>query len=48
MFSQRVIAVDLGAESGRVMQISYDGKSLQLDEIHRFPNNPVTANGTLY
>ena len=30
------------------MQVSYDGKSLQLDEIHRFPNIPVTANGSLH
>lgn len=47
MTAKRVIAVDLGAESGRVMQVSYDGKSLQLDEIHRFPNIPVTVNGSL-
>ncbi len=48
MTAKRVIAIDLGATSGRVMQVSYDGKSLHLDELHRFPNNPVTANSTLY
>jgi rhamnulokinase len=48
MTAKRVIAIDLGATSGRVMQVSYDGKSLHLDELHRFPNIPVTANGTLY
>ncbi len=48
MTAKRVIAVDLGAESGRVMQVSYDGSHLQLDEVYRFPNVPVAANGTLY
>jgi rhamnulokinase len=48
MTAQRVIAIDFGAESGRVMQVAFDGKALHLDEIHRFPNQPVTANGTLY
>ncbi len=48
MTSTRVIAIDIGAESGRVMQISYDGKELRQDEIHRFPNIPTQAAGTLY
>jgi rhamnulokinase len=43
-----VAAVDLGASSGRVMagQVSESGVSLH--EVHRFPNEPVTAAGTLY
>jgi rhamnulokinase len=48
MSSKTVIAIDFGAESGRVMQVAYDGKALHIDELHRFPNNPVTVNGTLY
>lgn len=44
----RVLAVDLGAESGRVMQIGFDGQGFQQEEIHRFPNVPVQAAGTLY
>ena len=48
MTSKRVIAIDFGAESGRVMQIAYDGAALHIDEIHRFANSPVFANGTLY
>jgi rhamnulokinase len=35
------LAVDLGAESGRVMAGLWDGKQLQIEEIHRFPNGPV-------
>ncbi|MBL8155853.1 MAG: rhamnulokinase [Anaerolineae bacterium] len=48
MSTKRVIAIDLGAESGRVMQVSFDGNSLHSDEIHRFANQPVTVSGTLY
>jgi rhamnulokinase len=35
------LAVDLGAESGRVIAGIWNGKKLQLDEIHRFPNGGV-------
>jgi rhamnulokinase len=44
----RVIAVDLGAESGRVAVVSFDGARFTLDEVHRFPNTPVTVRGTLH
>jgi rhamnulokinase len=44
----RVLAVDLGAESGRVIQVAFDGQQFEQEEIHRFPNVPVTAGGTLY
>ena len=48
MASQTVLAIDLGAESGRVMAVHFDGAHLKLEELHRFPN-PVTAvRGTLY
>ncbi len=43
-----VLAIDLGAESGRVIRVGFDGRSFQLEEIHRFPNIPVKAQGTLY
>lgn len=43
-----VLAVDLGAESGRVMAVHFDGQSLELEELHRFPNTTVTVNGTLH
>lgn len=48
MASKHVIAVDLGAESGRVMQVSLDGERLHIEEIHRFPSVSVTIHGTLY
>lgn len=43
-----VLAVDLGAESGRVLRIDFDGQRLTTGDIHRFPNNPVYAGDTLY
>ena len=48
MAKKTVLAVDLGAESGRVMAVHYDGQGLQLEELHRFPNGPVDIHGTLY
>jgi len=41
-------AVDLGAESGRVMLGRFDGATLALEEAHRFPNIPVQVAGTLH
>jgi rhamnulokinase len=43
-----VFSVDLGGESGRVMEVGYDGKQLSLNELYRFPNVPALVNGTLY
>src|SRR3974377_1784032 len=49
MGSKRVyLALDLGAESGRVGAGAFDGGKLELSEIHRFPNAPVRILGTLY
>ncbi len=36
-----ILALDLGAESGRAMLGRFDGQRLRLTEIHRFPNGPV-------
>lgn len=44
----RFLALDLGAESGRAVVGHFDGRSLQLEEVHRFPNGPVLVNGHLY
>ncbi|MFN0052506.1 MAG: rhamnulokinase family protein [Planctomycetales bacterium] len=41
------LAVDLGAESGRVVAGLFDGERLRLEEIHRFPNGAVPVAGTL-
>jgi rhamnulokinase len=40
--AQTFAAVDLGAESGRVMVGRFDRGGLVLEEVHRFPNNPVS------
>jgi hypothetical protein len=36
-----LLALDLGAESGRAILGQVDGQRLALSEIHRFPNGPV-------
>ena len=41
------IAVDLGAESGRVMLGLLDGGKLTLREVHRFSHGPMEEGGTL-
>ncbi len=41
------LAVDLGAESGRVTAGLWNGRRLQLEEVHRFPNGPVDLGDTL-
>lgn len=40
-------AVDLGAQSGRVARGRFDGSRLEVQEVHRFPNDPVASGGTL-
>ncbi len=40
--------MDLGAESGRVLVGTFDGGRLAIEDIHRFPNVPVTVAGTLH
>ena len=44
---KKYIAVDLGAESGRVMLGSVCDDKLSLEEIHRFGNGPIKENGSL-
>lgn len=44
----RVLAADFGAGSGRVVQGSYDGARLELQEVHRFANDPVQLGTDLY
>src|SRR5437868_13348258 len=47
MKPQVYLAIDLGAESGRIMAGLWDGKRIRLEEMHRFPNGPVEIAGTL-
>ncbi|MEJ5311986.1 MAG: rhamnulokinase family protein [Anaerolineae bacterium] len=42
------LAVDLGAESGRVVAGTFDGARIALEEVHRFPNGPVNVMGHLH
>ena len=42
------LAFDLGAESGRAVLGRFDGDTLHLDTLHRFPNGPVVVMGRLY
>ncbi|MEM7345026.1 MAG: rhamnulokinase [Chloroflexota bacterium] len=48
MARKTVLAIDLGAESGRVMAVHFDGNHLSMEELHRFSNVTVTINGTLH
>lgn len=41
------LGIDLGAESGRVIAGVWDGKTIQLEELHRFPNGGVMVGETL-
>lgn len=42
-----MLAFDYGASSGRAIAGIYDGKTLKLEELHRFANEPVMINGSL-
>lgn len=41
------LAIDLGAESGRVIAGIFDGQQVRLEELHRFANRPVSVADTL-
>jgi sugar (pentulose or hexulose) kinase len=45
---KKYIAVDLGAESGRVMLGSVSAEKLVLQEVHRFDNGPTEEDGSLH
>lgn len=45
---KNVLAIDLGASSGRAILGSFDGERIKLEELHRFLNEPVQLNQTLY
>ncbi|MHB1629802.1 MAG: rhamnulokinase [Bacilli bacterium] len=44
----RFVAADFGAGSGRIFSGAYDGRALQISQIHRFSNEPVRLAGFLH
>ncbi|MBE7009933.1 MAG: rhamnulokinase [Ruminococcaceae bacterium] len=44
----KVLAYDFGASSGRAMLFTYDGKKLDIEEMHRFSNDPVMVGDNFY
>lgn len=44
----KMLAFDIGASSGRAILGVFDGGRLATEEIHRFANEPVKVNGSLY
>ena len=42
------LAIDLGAESGRALLGTLSGGKLEVEELHRFANTPVTVQGAMY
>ena len=48
MAEKTVLTVDLGAESGRVMAVSFDGERLSARELSRFSNPLTNVSGTTY
>ncbi len=45
--SKTILVFDFGASSARAMLCKYSGGGISLEEVHRFPNTPVTENGHL-
>jgi len=44
----KMLAIDLGASSGRGIVGKFDGEKISLEEVHRFTNDPVNIGGHLY
>lgn len=45
---KKVLAFDFGASGGRAMCGTFDGDKISIEELHRFSNDPVILNGTMY
>lgn len=48
MAKKTVLAIDLGAESGRVMAVHFDGRTLTYEPLYRFSNTAVSVRETLH
>lgn len=44
----KVLAIDIGASGGRAMIGSLHGRRIEIQEIHRFSNDPVMVGDTMY
>ena len=47
MVTKTVVAVDLGASSGRVLKVALSDGKLSLEEVNRFPHGPKWGDGRL-
>ncbi len=45
--AKTVLVFDFGASSARAMLCRYEDGQLSLEEVHRFPNKPITENGRM-
>jgi len=45
---KQALALDLGGSGGKVFSGGFDGKKLEIKEIHRFSNIPIKVEGHLY
>ncbi len=48
MAQKKMLAIDLGASSGRGIIGTFDGEKINLEEIHRFSNDPVLMPGGFF
>lgn len=48
MINKQLLAFDFGASSGRAMLGQFDGDRIVLEELHRYPNDPVQVGDTLH
>lgn len=48
MASLNLLAFDLGASNGRGILGKFDGKRLEVEELHRFENHYANLNGINY
>lgn len=44
----KLLAFDLGAESGRAMLGHFNGSQIHVEQLHRFPNGPIRVGDSLY